>query len=134
MHGFGICIHRYWSKLNILMWKPVAWLITFFFVHVAWFFFRAENIGDALAILRAMFQPNSPSVANFSFPVINISLFILVPGIVFAFYEGFYENSMVLLSKVNLKISWSFIIFTFLSIGTMVMLNTPVSEFLYFQF
>ena len=36
--------------------KPLAWLLTFLFVNLAWVFFRAESAGQALSLLGGLFQ------------------------------------------------------------------------------
>ena len=36
--------------------KPLAWLLTFLFVNLAWVFFRADGLGQALALLGGLFR------------------------------------------------------------------------------
>jgi len=54
LHGAAMVVHRIWSKLGLALPRWLAWLVTFIFVVVAWVFFRAENLDDALAIVAAM--------------------------------------------------------------------------------
>lgn len=55
LHGIGIIIHRIWQRFGIPLPTVFAWLITFNFINITWVFFRAENMEDALKVLRAMF-------------------------------------------------------------------------------
>lgn len=36
--------------------RPLAWLLTFLFVNLAWVFFRADSLGQALALLGGLFR------------------------------------------------------------------------------
>ena len=55
LHGVACVVHRFWSLRFKVMMKPLAWVITFVFVNVAWVFFRAENIEIAMKVISAMF-------------------------------------------------------------------------------
>ncbi len=54
MHGLALVTHRVWKAVGIHMPKAVAWLLTFCFINVAWVFFRARTMDDALRVLRGM--------------------------------------------------------------------------------
>lgn len=54
MHGGALMIHRFWKQCGFSMPKPIAWLVTFMFVNVAWVFFRAQSLDEALKILKGM--------------------------------------------------------------------------------
>lgn len=56
MHGCALVVHRIWRTLGGNLPKPLAWFVTFLFVHLAWVFFRAENMTVALNILKSMFD------------------------------------------------------------------------------
>jgi len=64
IHGCWLLLERYAiagircvtiPELVIKGWRPVGWLITMLVVSVAWVFFRADNLGDAMFILHHMF-------------------------------------------------------------------------------
>lgn len=55
LHGGALIVHRLWQKLGVALPKVIAWLVTFNFVNIAWVFFRAESMGDALKVLYGMF-------------------------------------------------------------------------------
>ena len=56
LHGLALIIYRIWSfigfKLNII----ISWIITFNFINIAWIFFRADELGIALKMIKKMFQ------------------------------------------------------------------------------
>lgn len=55
LHGLAQVAERL-LKGKVSLPKPLAWLLTFLFVNVAWVFFRAENVGQALAVLGGLFR------------------------------------------------------------------------------
>ncbi len=54
LHGAALVLHRIWQRLHIPLPQALAWLLTFAFVNVAWVFFRAKTMPDALRVLRGM--------------------------------------------------------------------------------
>lgn len=54
LHGIGMIVHRIWERWAFPLPYVVGWALTFLFVVVTWVFFRADSIGDAMEILRAM--------------------------------------------------------------------------------
>jgi alginate O-acetyltransferase complex protein AlgI len=54
LHGFGMVLHRMWERWAFPLPKVIAWAVTFLFVVATWVFFRADSVGDAMEILRAM--------------------------------------------------------------------------------
>ncbi len=54
LHGVGCVVHRYWTRWGKSIWLPVAWMMTFLYVHVGWVFFRAPSVQDAWQMLRRM--------------------------------------------------------------------------------
>ncbi|MFC0187325.1 MBOAT family O-acyltransferase [Fictibacillus aquaticus] len=55
LHGVASVIYRWWSRRGYSMPKILGWFITFQFVNMAWVFFRAESVGQALTMLKIMF-------------------------------------------------------------------------------
>src|SRR5690606_1173191 len=55
LHGTASVVQRIWHRLGLRLPKFLAWFITFNFINLAWVFFRAENLRDALEIIKAMF-------------------------------------------------------------------------------
>jgi len=58
LHGVALVACRFWSRRGTPLPGPAAWAVTFLFVSVAWVFFRAASLGDAMAMLRAMAGAN----------------------------------------------------------------------------
>jgi D-alanyl-lipoteichoic acid acyltransferase DltB (MBOAT superfamily) len=59
LHGSALVIHRVWSRFGFRLYKAAAWLLTFCFVNIAWIFFRAKTMDDALRVLRGMIDIDS---------------------------------------------------------------------------
>ncbi|MBD5118960.1 MAG: MBOAT family protein [Clostridiales bacterium] len=55
LHG-GAQVAERLLKGKLSLPKPLAWLLTFLFVNIAWVFFRADSVGQALALLGGLFQ------------------------------------------------------------------------------
>ena len=55
LHGAAMVLERL-LKGKITPPKPLAWLITFLFVNLAWVFFRADGLNQALALLGGLFR------------------------------------------------------------------------------
>lgn len=54
LHGCAVAVHRFWKLFNRPLPPVMAWILTFAFVNVAWVFFRAKTLDDALRVLRGM--------------------------------------------------------------------------------
>jgi alginate O-acetyltransferase complex protein AlgI len=50
LHGAAMVIHRL-CRGKLRLPRPLGWVLTFVFVNLAWVFFRADSIGQALALL-----------------------------------------------------------------------------------
>jgi D-alanyl-lipoteichoic acid acyltransferase DltB (MBOAT superfamily) len=81
LHGGALIVHRIWSGLGGRLPKPLAWLLTFMFVNVAWVFFQAKSVDSALMILSGMVDM---STALHSIPVSDIPVEKLAWGGTFA--------------------------------------------------
>ena len=54
LHGCALAAHRLWKGWGRTLPPALAWLVTFAFVNVAWVFFRAKTMDDALRVLHGM--------------------------------------------------------------------------------
>ncbi|MXS85882.1 MBOAT family protein [Nitrosomonas sp. HPC101] len=61
LHGAALIIHRFWKRLNRPLPPFLAWATTFMFVNIAWVFFRANTLDDALRVLHGMIDLRSAS-------------------------------------------------------------------------
>ena len=145
MHGVASVIYRYWKSFNLRLPKFVAWFVTFFFVHIAWVFFRSPDLATAKLMLTKMF-----TIQGFHFPPGLTAMFNerlgthFIPGmyyfdlklvLLFAFILGialFAKNSIERLNtfKPNLRLA---VFISLIAVISMLYLNR-VSEFLYFKF
>ena len=98
LHGLFCVLYR-WKKNWFDSLHPVMnWLITFNFVNLAWVLFRADSIGDALvlfkAILRMEIGPISQHITDaFLLPELEI----LINKIPQLMYFQWYPNTILLL-------------------------------------
>lgn len=145
MHGVATVIHRFWSGFKIKLPKPMAWFITFIFVHIAWVYFRSPDLATANTMVSKMF-----SLKGFQFPAGLTAIFNNVLGTHFIATNYYFDLKLGLLFILVLLI----VLFTRNSIerlntfkpsyrvaafvGLLAVLSllylSRVSEFLYFQF
>lgn len=155
LHGLYLCVNHLWRKLNISTPKPVAWLITFISIVVAWVFFRALTIDSAIDILRGMLGLNGfyavdwlADICNnlgFNFvhsyqllarPVFMVSyfgkniLFLFLLLIIVLFFNNTNEFVNAKLQKPKVKHAIIIGLVLVVAVGYL----SRVSEFLYFQF
>lgn len=55
-HGVGVIINRRWKRGGYEMPSWLGMFITFFFINILWVIFRADNLNEALVIVRSMFD------------------------------------------------------------------------------
>jgi alginate O-acetyltransferase complex protein AlgI len=97
LHGLFCVLYR-WKKSWFDSLHPVMnWLLTFGFVNLAWILFRADSIGDALVLLKAMLRMeigpvNENILRAFLLPELNL-LISKVPQLL---YFQWYPNSLLL--------------------------------------
>lgn len=68
LHGAALVTYRWWQRTGLHLPKIAAVLLTFFFVHLTWVFFRARTITDALHMLRKL-VPDEVSWATGFWPL-----------------------------------------------------------------
>ena len=82
LHGVALIVNREWrergfgSRLPALVGRLGGPLLTMWWVSLAWIFFRAEGLGDALRIVRAFVWFDAPGARELS-PV----LFLVFAGL-----------------------------------------------------
>ncbi|MBM7649326.1 alginate O-acetyltransferase complex protein AlgI [Bacillus ectoiniformans] len=150
MHGVASIICRAWGKLNIQLPYLVSWFITFQFVNVAWVFFRAETVGQAVVILKKMFIFDFSSVTqlaqkplpfqtatsfDFGWFTMNDPIVVLLFIGFFLFMSFVYKNSIEMLEGFQPKwttVAWAQLAILFVLISVFYLHKN--SEFLYFNF
>jgi D-alanyl-lipoteichoic acid acyltransferase DltB (MBOAT superfamily) len=151
LHGGALVIHRLWKKLDINMYRWLAWFITFNFINIAWVFFRAKEFSDALQIISSMFD-----YTNIVLPIFleHRLEFLTMESIKFGSWLATIDSKGGLFTILWLAIgfililrfrnsteqleqfkpNYTFMIWTVIAfVGSVLSLNN-VSEFLYFNF
>jgi len=106
--------------------------ITFFITVMAWVFFRANTIGEAIAYIKGIF-----SSSLFTIPEIITSILLLKIGVIFFFviiewFQRNKEHGLEFSTNPKYKIwRWSFF---FIIIYAIIALGAKPQEFIYFQF
>lgn len=81
LHGLALCVHKLAKQLHITLPSTLAWLLTFLFVNLAWVFFRAETVNDAIHIITCMLTVTGITLVN---PLPFLLLMLAVPLATFA--------------------------------------------------
>ena len=149
LHGLALVVNNYWKKTKIKINKILAWFITFNFVNITMVFFRAEELNDAIKVLRSMFSLDNimlSSKLESALPFLNkygvefgsftqniqgksFTLVFLIIGFILVL---FFENSNKKLDNFKLNFINSFIFVMAFSISFYKL--SGYSEFLYFRF
>ncbi|EOC5813783.1 MBOAT family protein [Cronobacter turicensis] len=152
MHGGALVAHRMWKNANMEMPNAIAWLVTFLYVDLAWVFFRAHSMDDAMRIIKAMFTlPGSPAmntmaIENMSFMgtmADNISRFmpdgvaiyaapIVMAAIGFAICAQ--KNSIEIVATGDITKRKMMFVGIISLLGLYMVLHTTSAVFLYFNF
>lgn len=135
IHGAALCIQRIWQKLNIKVPKLIAIFITFNIVNIAWVFFRAKSLQEAINVLRAMVGLNSlKSLSAFQSPQGFNNATALVIGVISIVLIFAFKNSNAI--PQSIKPSMRMIITTTaLIVISLFFLNSTVpKEFIYNDF
>jgi D-alanyl-lipoteichoic acid acyltransferase DltB (MBOAT superfamily) len=129
LHGFALILHRKFQQLKIEIPSFISVLITFLFVNMAWVFFRAENWGDAVMILKKM-----------TFLIDSDSNFELI-GDFYAGYAWIIGTVLLCCKNTNelaeeFTFGWKYTLYTvILVLAGIIYLNSTMSQdFLYFDF
>ena len=132
-HGLFLIIERLgFGKVLEKTPKAVQHLYTLLIVMIAWVFFRADTLNDAILYLQGMIIPYGKDVAYFNYIMDARYWFFLIAGLVFAVpYTRI--AAMIRKSKVLQSIADVMIIFLFI-VAICYMLGSGYSPFLYFRF
>ena len=152
LHGAAQVAERL-GKGRISLPKPLAWLATFLFVNVAWVFFRADSLEQALALLGGLFQsgwglPSPEFAAALPLKVISQGLAFLqgmaAPlGRALIYWAPLmaFPAGLALLACPNLQVqaehfrpTWGRLILTVLCLTAGVLLFSGVDAFIYANF
>ena len=94
LHGVALVVHREWSRSAPAQWqrlvRPVAWLLTIYWVCLAWIFFRAPDFHRALTACRSFVLFQSPGAEQSS--VWMIALIALLLGVHWLNSRGIFSR------------------------------------------
>ena len=145
LHGIYLVINHAWRKQNIRLPNSLAWLITFLCVVIAWVFFRANTMQEAMALLSSMAGRNGlvlppalgdfiPSLKGQGIPLrpylFNAGEMLLIPVLLLLCVRA--KNTRELMA--GFRPSWKWFVFVLLILTASLYSFAHVSEFLYFQF
>lgn len=136
LHGAGLVTNHVWKKLKLKLPGVLAWALTFTYVNIAFIFFRAPTVHEAIQFLgslvnaRSLPDPYSWTLAPVGTEMKAIELPLLV-GLIVACQR---KNSTTMVTEF--RSSWWNL--TWLTLATLVSLlyvNSRVAkEFVYFDF
>lgn len=131
-------------KTDVLSYKLFQMLVTFVLVTLAWIFFRAESVGQAVHIIKNMFTAWNPWVL-FDGMLLGIGLdakdwnVLLVTILLLFVVEWFKYNKVSLVevfAKQNLLFQWLFFYIGILAVVVFGVYGPAynAAQFIYFQF
>ncbi|MBP3685083.1 MAG: MBOAT family protein [Oscillospiraceae bacterium] len=102
LHGLFSVLYR-WQKPRFDRFHPVFnWLLTFTFVNLAWVLFRADSIGDALVLFKALLRMEiGPVNSNITNAFLLPEITLLINKIPQLMYFQWYPNTILLLFYVG---------------------------------
>jgi D-alanyl-lipoteichoic acid acyltransferase DltB (MBOAT superfamily) len=146
LHGFGLVIHKLWSKMNLsfskyyttrsnknIFYRFISVFTTFHLVTFAWIFFRAESMDNALGMI-------SQIKSNFQFELIpimissyyKIFLIIILGYGIHWLPSNFKENYRGWFIKTNIIIKILIVVLIIFILHQVK--SAEMQPFIYFQF
>ncbi len=138
-HGLVLVIERLGlARLLTVLWRPVQHIYLILIVLVSWVFFRAENLGDAVAYLGRMFANEFTAIPFEIIDAINIEvLFALTAGLIFSMNLTGVRQSLVdgfqRFSSFT-RIGYGLFVCLCLLLAIMQLAVTTHNPFIYFRF
>ena len=141
LHGLGLVLNHTWKKYHLWMWKPLGYVLTLGLVLVAFVFFRAESVADALQVLYAMVGGNGvllpPAVAtfmngNFDTNLMALSEYDISRKTLVVLLLVVFCPSSNIIKRLQPNYKWAVVLAALFSYGIASL--SQMTEFLYFQF
>lgn len=138
LHGAGLAIHKLWIKMfgtisNSLLYRALAWFLTFHFVCFAWMFFRAESIHQVMVMLEKILFYFTPQIflqflESYTMVVVLMLSAFAIHLIPFRWKETLRDSfiSLPVWEKAVISIAATVFIYQFKT--------SEVHAFIYFQF
>lgn len=154
-HGAALALHKLWRQTGLFLNEIAAWLLTFVFIVCSWVMFRAESLQQAKEIYLAMFGFKGFAISQrfnelfswvFNIPVLPVEhtqsffstpfiwLFMAATVLGTLTVRNSLQITKFNLGEVDLRLSLPLVYGCAFSLAVIVMLTSPVADFLYFNF
>lgn len=148
LHGLILAFHKFYLLIRKLPKNhrsnnPVtvilSILMTFMIVNFTWVFFRADSFGQALVIIKRIFQWEAGVVHHYVWSYISIAITLICTGVAFMKSrkaDGFLAESVVegFYPVFNLNKFWSLVLVLFAAGLILGLAFTGGNPFIYLQF
>jgi len=126
MHGIGLVVNHIWRKRKTPIPLVLAWLLTFFWVNLAFVFFRAPNWKSVERMLSGMFFPDSLGLPNLQ------AVFMIFFTYATVFFAPNTEKIQIRFQKPGFR--WIVVTGVSLAVAVGALEFENANEFLYFKF
>lgn len=132
IHGLALAIERIFNdkKIDILKSGILKWVLTFFVVSIAWVFFRANSVSDALLWLGKVFDWTGGFTNDLTFMPIKYRDKFYILSLIGLVSALFARNTW----EMKFLPSWKNAFITAILFVICLMYMGEQSPFLYFQF
>jgi alginate O-acetyltransferase complex protein AlgI len=132
IHGLMLAAERCWGGEGQRLARPARVALTFLIVCLAWVFFRAETLPQAVSYLASMFglaepQPQAACVAAMIYTRYHLVVFLVCALVVWGGTQGWTFTQR--LSPVRAGVCLALLVLDLVFLWTQT-----VNPFLYFQF
>lgn len=138
LHGIYQMAYRFYKKhCSFRMPKIIGVILTFGAVSFAWIFFRAEDLYDALYMIRYMFYQLDPLLAYHKMGMVKQDFYLLLfsIGLLGAVdYASLKTDVIKAMDKLNRPFRWVIYLLLSAVILAFHLHNGESQQFIYFQF
>jgi alginate O-acetyltransferase complex protein AlgI len=127
MHGLALVAHREWERSGLRMPRPLGILLTFWWVCLAWIFFRAPTFDAAMLTVRSFVALQSPGQLAWGWmPIATLAALAVVHAMA----------ATKLLERLSERLpAWGYAIaYGVAAPLALAFMNGAVQPFIYFQF
>jgi len=130
IHGGALVVNHVWKRLKLPCSKFMGWFLTFNLVNLSFIIFRANELKDAVKVIRGMLGFNGIGILDLT-PIVYIIFFL---GVVWK-----AKNSMQWAEQINNRsqavyIAWFLGTFAILQLNNFQISNDITMKFIYFNF
>jgi D-alanyl-lipoteichoic acid acyltransferase DltB (MBOAT superfamily) len=143
IHGIGLAIHKALMALfpNLKpsgnrmkpLWRTLGIMVTFNFVAFSWIFFRAENFGLAIDMIKQIFTFFHPEIIFELLKGYKMVFVVMTVGFVLHFIPKSLENKFIEYT-VKMPIIWKAVVLTSIIVFIMQIKSSEILAFIYFRF